>query len=94
MLALLWSATSRFRWVLITILCCVLLIEVGFIAGNLLKLPDGGWVPLALGLLLFFIMAKYTQAICLPGAPNIPPENYIAQHADLIVRGLSLEKIL
>ena len=44
--------------------------------------------------MLFFIMAKYTQAICLPGAPNIPPEHYIAQHADLIVRGLSLEKIL
>lgn len=61
MLALLWSATSRYRWVLITILCCVLLIEVGFIAGNLLKLPDGGWVPLALGLLLFFIMATWRQ---------------------------------
>ena len=44
--------------------------------------------------MLFFIMAKFTQDICLPGAPNIPPEHYIAQHADLIVRGLSLEKIL
>ena len=61
MLALLWSATNRYRWVLITIVCFVLLIEVGFIAGNLLKLPDGGWVPLALGLLLFFIMATWRQ---------------------------------
>jgi TetR/AcrR family transcriptional regulator len=44
--------------------------------------------------MLFFIMAKFTQDICLPGAPNIPPEHYIAQHADLMVRGLSHEKIL
>jgi KUP system potassium uptake protein len=61
MLALLWSATHRYSWVLMTVVCLVLLIETGFIAGNLLKLADGGWVPLALGLLLFFVMATWRQ---------------------------------
>ena len=44
--------------------------------------------------MLFFIMSKHTQAICLAGNPNLPTESFIAQHADLMVRGLSAEKIL
>lgn len=40
--------------------------------------------------MLFFIMSKHANAVCLAGQPNTPPENFIAQHADLIVRGLSV----
>lgn len=40
--------------------------------------------------MLFFIMSKHANAMCLAGQPNTPPENFIAQHADLIVRGLSV----
>ena len=39
---------------------------------------------------LFFIMSKHAHAMCLAGQPDTPPENFIAQHADLIVRGLSV----
>jgi KUP system potassium uptake protein len=61
MLALLGSTTNRYRPALMAVMAVVLLIEIGFIAGNLLKLPDGGWVPLALGILLFFVMATWRQ---------------------------------
>lgn len=61
MFALLLSTTPRYRSALMAVIVFVLLIELGFIAGNLLKLPDGGWVPLALGLLLFFVMATWRQ---------------------------------
>jgi len=40
--------------------------------------------------MLFFIMSKHAHAMCLAGQPDTPPENFIAQHADLIVRGLSV----
>ena len=40
--------------------------------------------------MLFFIMSKHANAMCLAGQPNTPPEKFIAQHADLIVRGLSV----
>ena len=38
--------------------------------------------------MLFLIMSKNTYGICLSGSGATSPENLIAQHADLIVRGL------
>lgn len=38
--------------------------------------------------MLFLIMSKNTYCICLSGSDQTTPENLIAQHADLIVRGL------
>jgi hypothetical protein len=38
--------------------------------------------------MLFLIMSKNTYGICLSGSGATTPENLIAQHADLIVRGL------
>jgi hypothetical protein len=39
-------------------------------------------------------MSKHTHAICLAGNPNLTAESFIAQHADLIVRGLSVDQKL
>ena len=44
--------------------------------------------------MLFFIMSKHTHAICSAGNPNLSAESFIAQHADLIVRGLSVDQKL
>jgi hypothetical protein len=38
--------------------------------------------------MLFLIMSKNTYGICLSGSGATTPEDLIAQHADLIVRGL------
>ena len=59
MLIFLFSISARNRALQIAVIGFVLLIETIFIAGNLLKLPDGGWVPLALGLSLLTIMQTW-----------------------------------
>jgi TetR/AcrR family transcriptional regulator len=41
--------------------------------------------------LLFLIMSKHSSALCHQGSEQPNPEEFIAQHADLIVRGLSIE---
>jgi KUP system potassium uptake protein len=59
MLIFLFSISTRNRALQIAAISFVLLIEMVFIAGNLLKLPDGGWVPLVLGLSLLTIMQTW-----------------------------------
>ena len=41
--------------------------------------------------MLFLIMSKHSSALCHSGASQPKPEDFIAQHADLIVRGLSFD---
>jgi KUP system potassium uptake protein len=40
-----------------------LLFDLGFFAANLLKLREGGWIPLALGLVLFLIMTTWHRGV-------------------------------
>ena len=36
-------------------------IDLAFLGANLVKLPDGGWVPLVLGIVLFMVMLTWKQ---------------------------------
>ena len=38
-----------------------LLVDVGFFAANLLKIVDGGWLPLTLGVLIFYLMMTWRR---------------------------------
>ncbi len=38
-----------------------LLVDLGFFAANLLKIVDGGWLPLTLGLLIFYLMVTWRR---------------------------------
>jgi KUP system potassium uptake protein len=40
-----------------------LLVDTGFFCANLLKIADGGWLPLSLGLLIFLIMTSWRSGI-------------------------------
>jgi KUP system potassium uptake protein len=40
-----------------------LLIDLAFFGANLLKLRDGGWIPLALGVLIFLVMTTWHRGI-------------------------------
>ena len=40
-----------------------LLVDLGFFGANLLKLAEGGWIPLALGAVLFMIMTTWHKGI-------------------------------
>jgi KUP system potassium uptake protein len=40
-----------------------LLVDLGFFAANMLKLPDGGWIPMVLGLLIFLVMTTWRRGL-------------------------------
>jgi len=42
-------------------LLCFLVIDLGFLGSNLLTIPDGGWLPLAIGAVLFTIMTTWRR---------------------------------
>src|SRR5690606_26898909 len=37
------------------------LVDLGFFAGNIVKVLDGGWFPLAIGAVMFLLMATWKQ---------------------------------
>ena len=39
----------------------LLVVDLGFFSANLLKVPDGGWVPLAIGIALFALMTSWQR---------------------------------
>lgn len=57
-------ARERGGWGLpaaMTFLLGFLTIDLGFLGSNLLKIPDGGWLPLLIGLALFTIMTTWRR---------------------------------
>ncbi len=40
-----------------------LVVDIGYFAANLLKLREGGWIPLALGVVLFLIMTTWHRGV-------------------------------
>jgi KUP system potassium uptake protein len=65
--ALLYDAMRTiWRWpVLLAGAVCglFLLVDLGFFVANFMKIADGGWIPLILGVLLFLIMTTWHQGI-------------------------------
>ncbi len=65
------------------------ILERGRASGEFLNFNTEHTTMVVIAPMLFLIMSKHANAICLSGAPTTNPENFIAQHADLLVRGLS-----
>ena len=65
--ALLYSAMRDvWRWPVLPaalISGLFLVVDIGFFAANLLKLREGGWIPLVLGVVLFLIMTTWHRGI-------------------------------
>jgi KUP system potassium uptake protein len=51
-----WSAPTA-----LAVLTPFLVVDVGFLAGNIPKIPSGGWVPLAIGFLLVIQMTTWRR---------------------------------
>jgi KUP system potassium uptake protein len=54
------------RWPLWrSVLVCgvFLIVDIGFFGANLFKIADGGWVPLAVGFGLFFVMSTWREGL-------------------------------
>ncbi len=65
--ALLYNAMRQvWRWPIAIALSAsgiFLLTDLAFFAANLLKLPEGGWIPLLLGALIFVVMTTWHRGI-------------------------------
>ncbi len=57
-------ARERLQWGMGKVLLFtvpLLIVDVAFFAANIVKIADGGWVPLAVGLLIFMLMTTWRQ---------------------------------
>ena len=65
--ALLYTAMYRVwgwsRWLAVLIGGLFLLVDMSFFGANLLKIADGGWLPLTLGLLIFALMLTWRSGV-------------------------------
>jgi KUP system potassium uptake protein len=64
---LLFTAMRKvWRWplaVTIPVVGLFLIVDVGFFSANLLKIADGGWLPLTFGAMMFFVMLTWRWGI-------------------------------
>jgi len=59
--AVLWKRWQWNPWLAGLLLLPFLLVDLGFLTANLLKIPNGGWFPLALGALLIVVMVTWRR---------------------------------
>ncbi|MEI7036531.1 potassium transporter Kup [Fulvimonas yonginensis] len=93
-------AWRMWRWslgVVIPLTLAMLCIDLGFFGANTLKIPDGGWFPLVLGLLLFAIMTTWRRGrelvvreIKQGGLALAPFIQNLAEHPPLRVPGTAV----
>ena len=50
------------RWKVLLVVLPVLGIDVSFLAANLIKIPNGGWFPIAVATLVFLVMSTWKRA--------------------------------
>jgi len=55
------SVRSPRRWLLLAALAVFALLELAFLSANLMKIADGGWLPLALGALIFLVLMTWKK---------------------------------
>jgi KUP system potassium uptake protein len=55
-----WSLPAAMAFLL-----AFLAIDLGFLGSNLLKIPDGGWLPLLIGVVLFTVMTTWRRGASL-----------------------------
>ena len=65
------------------------ILERGRATGEFLNFNTEHTTMVVIAPMLFLIMSKHANAVCISGSQETNPENFIAQHADLLVRGLS-----
>jgi len=65
------------------------ILERGRATGEFVNFNTEHTTMVVIAPMLFLIMSKHANAICISGSQETNPENFIAQHADLLVRGLS-----
>src|SRR5579863_2935311 len=47
------------KWRVAAVFGVILIVDLAFVAGNMTKVPQGGWIPLTLGAILYFIFMTW-----------------------------------
>jgi KUP system potassium uptake protein len=90
---LLYRAMHRvWKWPTLAVLpltALFLSVDVGFFVANMAKLLDGGWIPLALGLAIFFVMITWRSGVRLlwakTKARGVPLAQFLKQLQDAAI---------
>jgi KUP system potassium uptake protein len=57
----LWQMWKWSKWLSVPLLALFFVIDAGYLSANLTKIPDGGWVPLMMGLAIFTILTTWSR---------------------------------
>jgi KUP system potassium uptake protein len=87
---LLFVAMIRvWRWpvvVAVPVAGLFLVVDFGFFSANLLKIADGGWLPLTIGVIVFFVMLTWRSGVDAVRASqdraSVTPENFVKSLED------------
>lgn len=86
---------ARRQWNWHPALCAALgvgmmVIDLGFLGANLLKIPEGGWVPLVIGALAFALMTTWRRGRAALAtrlvAESMPMDLFLGQSMESVVR--------
>ena len=84
---LLWNQRGRGTNILLGIF---LVVDVAFFAANLMKIPEGGWFPLAMGLAAFTVLITWKHGrqrlLARLKADAFPVEDFLASLSDRVPR--------
>src|SRR3546814_8072884 len=48
-------------WKALPLLAIFFIVDIAYFGANLIKVPDGGWVPLAIGLTIFTLLTTWSR---------------------------------
>ncbi|CAA7617660.1 putative potassium transport system protein kup 1 [Magnetospirillum sp. LM-5] len=75
------------RWLCLTLGAALLILDLSFMGANLLKIPEGGWVPLVVGGLMFALMGTWMhgrRALARRlASDSLPIETFLARLPDV-----------
>jgi KUP system potassium uptake protein len=57
----LWQMWKWKPWLSVPLLAVFFAIDAGYLSANLTKIPDGGWVPLTMGLTIFTLLTTWSR---------------------------------
>jgi KUP system potassium uptake protein len=78
------------KWRALPILAVFFIVDMAYFGANLLKVPDGGWVPLMIGLIIFMLLTTWSRGRALMrermAESTMPMEIFIKSAANSAVR--------
>jgi len=89
----LWKWTA---WAAVPLLALFYVIDVAYLGANLAKVPDGGWVPLLIGIIVFTVLTTWAKGrkllVARMRGTEVPAEVFIgaAMQSSTRVRGTAV----